>query len=469
MQLDFSKGRILIVGDLMLDRYHFGTVSRISPEAPVPVVKVTRSSDTLGGAGNVANNGSHLGASVALIGPLGDDENGARVKALCRQRNINLTVIPLGAPTITKTRIIGEHQQIVRIDVEEEFRFSAVNFAFAKKTILEKIKWATIVVLSDYGKGFCCDELCALVIGGAKKQGLPVIVDPKGPRWAKYSGATVITPNVKELSDIALRPIKNDDIAIAAAAGAVRKKFRIDSLLVTRSEKGMSLINNRSVEHFPTHAREVFDVSGAGDTVVATLAASLACGRSLRESALLANKAAGIVVGKIGTAPIELEELRAAIDTQRNPKLFDRQALVKRCDLERGRGKRIVFTNGCFDVLHRGHLHLLLEAKRLGNVLVVALNSDASAVALKAAPINSETDRAHLMAAIDAVDFITIFNEKTPLTLIQAIRPDVIVKGGNYKVKEILGREYAGKAVVIPHLKGYSSEEIARKIGSGKK
>jgi D-beta-D-heptose 7-phosphate kinase/D-beta-D-heptose 1-phosphate adenosyltransferase len=291
-------------------------------------------------------------------------------------------------------------------------------------------------------------------------------VDPKGHQWEKYRGATVVTPNVKELSEIAARPIKNEDNEIAAHAREVRSRYGFCALLVTRSEKGMTLVDGNGVEHFPTEAREVFDVSGAGDTVVASLAACLAGGYPLREAVTIANKAAGVVVGKIGTVPIELGELRAALDKDHNPKLLDARALLRRCAEERQRGRTIVFANGCFDILHRGHVHLLEEAKKRGDILVVALNSDRSAKAIRGAsfPINAESDRAHLMAAVSAVDFVTVFNEKTPVGLIRQIRPDVIVKGGNYRKNQVVGMEYAGKTVIIPNLAGYSTREITRKI-----
>jgi D-beta-D-heptose 7-phosphate kinase/D-beta-D-heptose 1-phosphate adenosyltransferase len=467
MRIDFSKGTMLVIGDLMLDRHCFGAVSRISPEAPVPVVKVTKVSDTLGGAGNVANNGARLGARVSLIGTLGSDGNGTIVRRMCSANRISLTALPSGRQTITKTRVIGERQQIVRIDVEgEPVPGGGKALAAARRTVARHCRKAAVVVLSDYGKGFCSPELCAFVIREARKKNIPVIVDPKGHRWEKYRGATVVTPNVKELSAIAGRPVTNEDGAIAAAAKRIRTRYGFHALLVTRSEKGMTLINENGAEHFPTEAREVYDVSGAGDTVVAALAACLANGYPLREAVAIANKAAGIVVGKIGTAPVELGELRAVLDKSYNPKLLDARSLVGRCAQERRSGNTIVFTNGWFDILHRGHVHLLEEAKKLGDVLVVALNGDRSAkkTAPTVHPINSEDDRAHLIAAIDAVDCITVFNEKTPAGLIRRIRPDVIVKGGNYRKEEVVGRESAGKTVIIPLLAGYSSRNIARKI-----
>jgi D-beta-D-heptose 7-phosphate kinase/D-beta-D-heptose 1-phosphate adenosyltransferase len=467
MRIDFSKGRVLVVGDLMLDRYYFGSVQRISPEAPVPVVKVSRTSNTLGGAGNVANNLAHLGAKVTVIGTLGSDENGALVKAFCTDNSINLSAIATRIPTTTKTRIIGEHQQVVRVDFEDTFKFTPELFASAKKVISKKLATARIVVLSDYGKGFCSKELCEFVIREALKRKIRVIVDPKGHDWSKYKGATIITPNVKELSDVVGCSIDNRDEPIALHGKRVLTEYGLGSLLVTRSEKGMSLIFDKTVRHVPTEAREVFDVSGAGDTVVATLAAALANGYPLPDAVVLANKAAGIVVAKIGTVPVEHRELRAVFDFEYNPKVLSGADIIKQCNELRKQGKKIVFTNGCFDILHRGHVHLLQKAKLSGDVLIVALNSDSSYRNIKGPgfPINTEKDRAHLMAALDTVDYITIFNEKTPLELIKKIRPEVLVKGKNYRKNEVLGREYAEKVEIIPTLEGYSSSEIARKIG----
>ncbi|MBN1129956.1 MAG: D-glycero-beta-D-manno-heptose-7-phosphate kinase [Chitinispirillaceae bacterium] len=467
MRLDFSKAKVLVVGDLMLDRYFFGLVQRISPEAPVPVVKVSRSRIALGGAGNVANNLAHLGVNVELAGPLGSDEGGTIFREACRRGHIALCAMPMQGPTITKTRVIGEHQQVVRIDVEEELRWEGALWKQAQAVIGKMVRLAQVVVISDYGKGFCSPELCRFVIREARKTGKPVIVDPKGRDWTKYRGATVVTPNIRELSEIAGTPVANDDNQVAHAGRKVRAGFGFGALLVTRSERGMSLIENAGVYHVPTVAREVFDVSGAGDTVVATLAAALVNGWPLREAVTLANTAAGIVVAKIGTVPIEHGELDATVNRGANPKLVERNELLRLVGALREEGKTIVFTNGCFDILHRGNVQLLAEAKKHGDVLVVALNSDASAARQKGrgAPVNTESDRAHLTAAIDAVDYVTVFDEKTPLDLIRKIRPDVIVKGGNYRKDEVLGREAAGRVVIVPQIKGYSTAEIARRIG----
>jgi len=467
MRFDFRKAPVCVIGDLMLDRYCAGSVSRISPEAPVPVVKVSRSFDTLGGAGNVAFNCASLGAPAGLVGTLGRDAAGDIVHRLCVNNGIRLSALPSGSPTITKTRVVGERQQIVRIDFEEEPRpATGRDLSRAIKTIARHLKKARAAVLSDYGKGFCSPELSSFVITEARKRNIPVIVDPKGHQWEKYRGADIVTPNVKELSEISGRPVKNDDGAIAAAAKEVRARYGFRALLVTRSEKGMTLVSARCVEHFPTEAREVFDVSGAGDTVAATLAACLANGFPLREAVTMANKAAGIVVGKIGTAPVLLSELQSSLDNNNNPKLLDAGALIERCARERQNGKTIVFTNGCFNILHRGHVHLLEEAKKLGDVLVVALNSDRSVKAVKGASfsVNNEIDRAHLVAAVNTVDWVSIFNEKTPIRLIRRIRPDVIVKGGNYRKDQVVGRKFAKKIAIITHLAGYSTKEITQTV-----
>lgn len=468
MRLDFSGRPILVIGDCMLDRYYFGSVGRISPEAPVPVVKIAETRDTLGGAGNVANNCAHLGAAVTLIGALGNDEYGAVFKRLCGRNHIALAPIASGGGTTAKTRVIGGHQQIVRIDFEEEAPALARGVAATvRKKSLECLKSAGAVVLSDYGKGICSAEVCAEIIREARRRAIPVIVDPKGSSWDKYRGASVVTPNVQELGESVGATVPNEDAAIATYAGKIRRRFSLEALLVTRSEKGMTLVEKKSVSHVPTQAREVFDVSGAGDTVVATLAAGLANGYSLGESVAIANKAAGIVVAKIGTVPVELVELRAEIDKNYNAKLLSLLELVRRCADERKRGRTVVFTNGCFDILHRGHVHLFREAKKYGDILVVALNSDRSIATVRGPdfPLNPESDRAHLIAAIDGVDYITLFDAPTPLNLLRRIRPDVIVKGGNYREQEVVGKEYARKTVIIPQLKGYSTKEIIRKIG----
>jgi D-beta-D-heptose 7-phosphate kinase / D-beta-D-heptose 1-phosphate adenosyltransferase len=469
MHIDFSNGKVLVIGDLMLDRYYFGSVNRISPEAPVPVVKVKKASDTLGGAGNVANNLAHLGSKVTVIGTTGKDENSGLIGAFCRKNAIRLSAIQTSLPTITKIRVIGEHQQVVRVDFEEEFRFTPELLSRVKKTILRNMAYVKVVVLSDYGKGFCSKDLCAFVIREASKRKIAVVVDPKGHDWTRYRGATIVTPNVKELGDVVGFAVGNTDEPIASHAKKIVAAYRLGSLLVTRSEKGMSLVSAKEVTHVPTEAREVFDVSGAGDTVVATLAAALASGYPLPDAVILANKAAGIVVAKIGTVPVTHRELRAVLDYEYNPKLLTGAEVVRQGGLLKKQGKKIVFANGCFDILHRGHVHLLQKAKQLGDCLIVALNSDASCRTIKGPgfPLNNEKDRAHLIAALGSVDYITVFNEPSPLALIRRLKPDFIIKGGNYRTQEVVGHEFAGKTVIIPELAGYSTGKIAKKIPCG--
>jgi D-beta-D-heptose 7-phosphate kinase/D-beta-D-heptose 1-phosphate adenosyltransferase len=466
MKIDFSKARVLVIGDVMLDRYFFGKVSRISPEAPVPVARVVKTSDTLGGAGNVANNLSHLKTNVCLAGPIGRDDNGALFINRCNTNNIEFLPIYSSSPTIVKTRVFGEHQQIVRVDFEEDLSIDTQELEKVKIVILQKIEWATIIILSDYGKGFCSAEMCRSIIDQARKLKKHIIVDPKGTNWIKYTGASIITPNVKELCDVLGTTIKNSDDAIEKAAPDIRNKFNLEYLLVTRSENGMSLVSDKQNYHVPTEAREVFDVSGAGDTVVATLAAAFASGYDITTSTLLANKAAGIVCSKVGTAPIEIEELQEVLSTPSNIKLFSYDKLTKKLEQSRAKGHKIVFTNGCFDILHRGHIHLFREAKKLGAILVVAINSDQSMQnnTNHNNLINNQEDRAHLLSSLVEIDYITIFDEPTPIKLIEAIKPDIIVKGGNFSIDQILGKEHAEKAVVIPFLAGYSAEEIALKL-----
>ncbi|HEX2956307.1 MAG TPA: D-glycero-beta-D-manno-heptose-7-phosphate kinase [Chitinispirillaceae bacterium] len=468
MNLDFKNARVLVVGDLMLDRYYFGNVTRISPEAPVPVARITSTRDTLGGAGNVANNLVHLGASCILIGATGEDEHGDLIHSKCESLGIDFRSIRSVSSTIVKIRVFGEHQQIVRVDFEDPLFIDSTSKNMLFKTFDTVLDEVSVVVISDYGKGFCTPGLCSHIIENARKRGLKILIDPKGKDWNKYRNSSIITPNVKELSDIAGSDVDNNDSAICQAASKIRSAYSLEHLLVTRSEKGMSLLDQASCSHFPTEAKEVFDVSGAGDTVMATLAASLAAGYDMNTSTRLANKAAGIVCGKVGTAPIELAELQTAILSNENSKITSETIILQKVQSLKNDGKKIVFTNGCFDLIHRGQLHLLSEAKKLGDILIVAINSDESIREIKGNryPVNDEQDRAYVVSSIKDVDFVTIFNEKTPETLLAQLKPDVIVKGGNYTVDEIVGKEFAGSAFIIPILEGYSSQDLNQRFQS---
>lgn len=311
MALDFSKCKILIVGDIMLDKYYFGRVERISPEAPVPIVNIQKEETRLGGASNVANNICSLGAQAMLYGAIGHDFFGKEIERLTRKKNIGTTFIKSSSPTITKARIIGGKQQIVRLDYEEKLTLTESEIREFKEQVRANLPDYQVLVISDYGKGFISDELCKFLILEAHRQELKVIVDPKGKKWEKYEGADLITPNLKELGDIAGHAVANSDEEVTETAGEVLRQHRLNALLVTRSEKGMSLIAQQSSLHIPTHSEEVFDVSGAGDTVVATLSICLAAGFDMTQAIRMANVAAGVVVRKIGTATLTTAELEA--------------------------------------------------------------------------------------------------------------------------------------------------------------
>ena len=465
-RLDFTKASILVVGDLMLDKYYFGSVNRISPEAPVPVVKVNFSKYTLGGAGNVVNNIVNLNAKVNVAGIIGKDQNGKILRELLEEKKVDYYLLERDLPTITKVRIIGGHQQIVRIDFEEIVFLNEEELKQIKQYIMSVIDRVNCLVISDYGKGVISPELSQFIIREAQKRFLSVVVDPKGKDWTKYKGATVITPNIKELSDVLNIDVKNEDDEVEKYGREVRGKYNLKYLLVTRSEKGMSLITEEKVYHIRSEAKEVYDVSGAGDTVVATLATAMGAGFDILEAVKLANTAAGIVVSKIGTAPITLEELKKVLKGYNNRKIKSLNELLEELKILRNEGKKIVFTNGCFDILHRGHIEYLRKAKGLGDILIIGLNSDdfVRKIKGKERPINKQEDRAELLTSLEFVDYVVIFDEETPYSLIKQIKPDVLVKGGDYKVEEVVGREFAKETVILPFVKGYSTTKIIEKI-----
>jgi len=456
---DLSGSKVFVVGDIMLDQFYYGKVSRISPEAPVPIVKITEIIHSLGGAGNVVNNISHLGAYARLLSITGNDQNRSILEELLKKRAIPYSLFTAVYPTVTKIRVIGEHQQVVRLDLEEELEYDdALREKFFLK-IDECIMQSESVVISDYGKNVCSPEICQHTIKKAVSRKIPVIVDPKGDNWEKYRGATMITPNVKELGAVAGKDMLNEDSPVETYGTATLKKYDLDHLLVTRSEKGMTLISKDAVRHIPTKAKEVLDVTGAGDTVVATMAVCLAAGIDMYTSTKISNIAAGIVVSKFGTSPIEFYELYHAVNTIENAKLVTLDILHGIVNNAREKKKTIVFTNGCFDILHKGHTYYLKEAKKLGDILIVGLNSDSSVKQLKGdgRPINSENDRAELLTSLESVDYVILFSENTPRRLIETIRPDFLVKGGDYRPEDVAGHEFSKKVVIIPFLGGYSS------------
>lgn len=454
---DFSGTKVLIIGDVMLDRYYFGSVDRISPEAPVPVVNVKTRTQTLGGSGNVANNIAHLQSGAVIIGSCGKDADGNSIKGILDDINTKYSFVETDSPTTTKLRVIGDKQQVVRVDFEEITHMKGKYAEKAMAYISKELDNCSAVVISDYGKGFCTFEICEEVIRLAGNKGLPVIVDPKGADWRKYAGATTITPNVKELAEAVGRPVANFDEEVVLAAREIIEKTRVDYLVITRSEKGISIIWKNEYLHIPTEAREVFDVSGAGDTVVASLALCLGKGYEIADAVKVANKAAGIVVSKIGTAPVLLSELNESFNGQ--SKVLDMNQLKAYLARIRAMKRKVVFTNGCFDILHKGHVTYLRKAAAMGDVFILGLNSDSSVKRLKgdSRPINSEIDRAEVLSALEFIDFVVIFEEGTPYELIKVIQPDVLVKGGDYTVDSVVGREFAKKTTIIDFVEGYST------------
>jgi D-beta-D-heptose 7-phosphate kinase / D-beta-D-heptose 1-phosphate adenosyltransferase len=472
----FGARRALVVGDVMLDRYVWGDVSRISPEAPVPVVRVTRTSETPGGAGNVALNAAGLGLKVTLAGVTGDDDERARLSAFLNERQIGTA--PLIAvesrPTIAKTRVIGGHQQMLRMDMEERGPLSAGAVLQLRAALeAELAAKPDILILSDYAKGVLTAELCAWLIAAAHKLNIPVLVDPKGRDFAKYRGATLLSPNRSELAEATGKPANELD-ALLNAGAQLAADLQFGSIAVTLSELGIALLRDGAARHFPATAREVYDVSGAGDTVIATLAAGLAAGLSLADCAHLANLAAGIVVGKVGTVPVSRADLLGALSAEEaqehSDKLCSLETLLQRADVWRKRGERIVFTNGCFDLLHYGHVDYLRKARREGNRLVIGLNSDRSVSALKGPtrPLIPERERAHVLAALECCDAVVIFDEETPLRLISALRPHVLAKGADYTEEQVVGgrevKNWGGRVALIPFVAGWSTSAIVKKV-----
>ncbi len=394
-----AKKKILIYGDIMLDKYFTGKVTRISPEAPVPVVKVDNEHMTLGGSANVANNIAKLGNSPILFGFLGKDKNADELLTLSKKEGIKIDALVTDSPTITKIRVIGGHQQITRLDFEDSLEIDKKSFTSLeqkiKKTLNDNVG---VFIISDYLKGSCTTNTCQLIIKECKKYKVPVVVDPKGSDWSKYKGAYMITPNLKELELVSNIAISNTEQQIKKYALPLLEKLNIKYLLVTRSKKGMILISKDKTINFSTEAKEVYDVSGAGDTVIATVSLGIALGIDIDSAVKMANIAAGIVVSKFGTTPINKDELLKAMNDI-STKLVNKTELLRIIGQEKKKGKKIVFTNGCFDILHKGHLSYLRETSKLGDIFILGLNSDSSVKKLKGKdrPINNQDDRAEVI------------------------------------------------------------------------
>lgn len=466
---DFTTARVLVVGDLMLDRYWHGATSRISPEAPVPVVHVKQNEDRAGGAGNVALNIAALGARAVLLGYTGDDEAAGLLSGILQKAGIACVIEKLpGLATISKLRVMSRHQQLIRLDFEDGFQ--TADSTALLQSYSREMQRADVVVLSDYGKGTL--NAVETLIAVANEAGKPVLVDPKGSDFNKYRNATLLTPNLSEFEAVA--GTCADQQHLVEKGVNLMAALNLQGLLVTRGEHGMSLLA-RDAEplHLPTHALEVFDVTGAGDTVISVLAASLAATKTLAEATALANIAAGIVVGKMGTAAVSRDELGYALRRQRAPHrgVIAVEELLDILHNARLDGEKIVATNGCFDILHPGHVRYLQQAKALGDRLVVLVNSDASVQRLKGPqrPVNRLEQRMEMLAALECVDWVVCFDDDTPRALIAQILPEVLVKGGDYSdITLIAGHEEVlangGEVKILPFVAGHSTTNIIETI-----
>jgi D-beta-D-heptose 7-phosphate kinase/D-beta-D-heptose 1-phosphate adenosyltransferase len=480
----FHQLKVLVIGDIMLDRYIHGDVERISPEAPVPVLRHARRYERAGGAANVAMNLAGLGCQTFLGGFWGSDSEQVELAAILERAGIDTVgVVSTSLPTISKTRIVGRTQQLLRLDIESRDTPSAAEAQRLHDRATELVVKVHAVILSDYAKGALSAALCEAVIRAARAAGIPVLADPKTPDFSKYTGATTVCPNLGELAAATGIPAHHTNELLRAGQVLVTE-HDLKFLTVTMSEKGISVLRPASpaglgpaspgVYHSPARAREVFDVSGAGDTVIATLAASLAGGLQIETAVELANLAAGIVVSKVGTVPIAAHELVAALTPSSGltagEKILDLERIKLRVAEWRASGETIVFTNGCFDLLHVGHITLLEDCRRFGSKLVLGLNADASVCRLKGPtrPIVSERERARVMAALAAVDAVVLFEEDTPLELIRALKPNVLVKGGDYTIETVVGHEdviaSGGRVEIVPTVEGFSTTNIVKKL-----
>ncbi len=465
---DFNPVKILVVGDVMLDRYWHGGTHRISPEAPVPVVRIEQNEARPGGAGNVALNIAAIGGNATLMGLTGRDEESQQLKQLLVNQGVNcLFEETAERPTITKLRIISRHQQLIRLDFEDGFHQQATEGLI--KRFEQAVHNHDLVILSDYGKGTLTEVKSIIAL--ARAAGKTVIVDPKGTDFEKYSGATLITPNLGEFEAVTGNVSDNDDLIRKGMS--ILEQFDLEGLLITRGEQGMTLLQkDKPARHHPTHAQEVFDVTGAGDTVIAILSAALASGMPLDAATQLANIAAGIVVGKLGTSTVNLAELKYAIQERQvaHTGMIEEDQLCAAVAQARVRGESVVMTNGCFDILHAGHVTYLEQASRLGDRLIVAVNIDETVRALKGddRPVNTLWRRMTVLAALGCVDWVVPFSEETPERLICKILPDFLVKGGDNDPDKIPGskcvRQAGGEVRIMQFVDSCSTTGMIKTI-----
>ena len=470
IDLQTKTPKILVVGDLMIDHYLWGSCERISPEAPVQVINVDNESTVLGGSGNVINNLKALGAQVDVISVIGGCEISDELKDLLNDINVNSEYLITQKDRITskKSRIIAAQQQVVRYDRESTDEINAESQTKILNTFKKIIANYDAVLLSDYGKGVLTAELTQSLITIANNSNKKVLVDPKGLDYSKYKGAYLLTPNKKEASEATQINI-HDNTTLTKAIKQLKTKCDLDISLITLSEQGVAIYDDTLRTH-PTVAREVFDVTGAGDTVLASLGFALSCKFDIDDAVEFANLAAGVVVGKIGSATAtfnEIIEYESSLNKSTSDEHIKTLNEIIALSIElKSRGKKVVFTNGCFDILHAGHVRYLETAKSYGDVLILGLNSDRSVTALKGEgrPINTQIDRAYILAALEAVDYVVIFDEDTPYDLIKAVKPNILVKGGDYEGKDVVGQDIADELKLVQFVDGKSTTKTIEKI-----
>ena len=478
---NIKSKKVLVIGDIMLDKYYFGDAERISPEAPVPVLKKKNEKTVLGGAANVATNLIRAKQKVGVMSVIGNDVEGKELKAIFEEKKINtdLLIIDRERHTTVKTRMIGSNNaQMLRLDIEDTKNISEKVSETMLKKYEEKIKEYDIIIISDYKKGLLDVKNTSKIIEIANKNNKMTLIDTKEASYEKYKNAYLIKPNLKELNELTKMNV-NTDKEIVEAADELRKNTGAKYVLATRGKDGMTLVDENGFNHVKCASREVYDVSGAGDTVIAYVAASIVNGIEINDALKIANMAAGVEVSKMGTYAVSIEEVQKYIneenDVDYEDKILGLNKLQKIIKEKREHGKKVVFTNGCFDIFHVGHSRYLMDASRYGDILIVAVNSDSSVKKLKGPerPIVSENERMELLAALECVSYVVKFDEDTPIELIKKLKPDIITKGGDYKPEEVVGKEiveaYGGEVIICPFVDGKSTTNIIKKIRANNK
>lgn len=462
-----KSAKVFVVGDIILDQYIYGETNRISPEAPVPIVKVNNSEERPGGAANVAVNVASLGLNTQLLGITGNDEASKRLESILAKKNVKCHFIRQdNCPTITKRRVLSQHQQLIRLDYESDKKTE--NSTELVKKYIKLLNSVDIIILSDYAKGGLLEV--ESLIKYANDKNIPVLVDPKSKDFDCYTNATILTPNEKEFEEVV--GICETDNVLTEKGEALLKNLNLETLLITRGKKGMTLIQkNKSVIHLNAMTHEVFDVTGAGDTVIAVLAAAIASNQSIEVATMLANTAASLVVKKLGTATVTIDEINKNLyDEATSISIPDKKYALELINEAKKSGKKIIMTNGCFDIIHTGHVRYLSKAKSLGDYLVIAVNDDESVKRLKGngRPINVLEDRMLVLNSLASVNLVISFSQDTPEEIISSVNPDVLVKGGDYKEENIAGaesvRKSGGEVVIIPFDEGYSTSLILKKL-----